>query len=76
MAQGLGVTDDFVQFAIDILQDKNIIEILENKVLNLQEDAFELVPDEITENIIEEFEFIKRAKQFVNSSPIEILLDT
>ena len=75
MAQTLGVTEDFAQFAIDILQEKGIFEIVENKVLSTIQDIFELSQDDMGENILEEFELIKRSKKFVNSAPIEILLE-
>ncbi len=75
MAQTLGVTEDFAQFAIDILQEKGIFEIAENKVLSSNQDIFELSSDDITENIVEEFELIKHSKKFVNSAPTEILFE-
>lgn len=75
MAQALGVTEDFVQYAIDILQEKNIFEISECRVLSLIQDNFELATGDITENVIEEFELIKHLKKYVNSAPAEILLE-
>ncbi len=75
MAQALGVTEDFVQFAIDILQEKNIFEIAECTVLRLVEDKVGSAQDDINEGILEEFEYIKHSKKFVNSAPAEILLE-
>ena len=76
MARALGVTEDFVQYAIDILQEKNVIEISEDKILQVFADNFGLQQEDITENIVEEFEFIKQAKKFINTTPLEDLLES
>ncbi len=75
MAVALGVSEDFVQFSLDIMCDLGAFEISENKVLTVSNSKFELAQSDITENIIEEFDFIMQAKKIINSAPVDVLIE-
>ena len=54
---------------------KNAVEISEDRVLKVFADNLELQKEDIVENIVEEFEFIKQTKKFINSALLDTLLE-